>query len=128
MRGRNGNDSGNDNDRVLVTIRSIVQFVTFRVFLFQLILIASGAWAQDASTGALRGVVFDAQGAVITNADIVAIRVETGIRYHSATDSAGRFVLDLLPPGNYSARAEAEGMSPQISPVTRVEIGGARRC
>ncbi len=28
------------------------------------------------------------QGAVITNADIVAIRVDTGIRYHSATDSA----------------------------------------
>jgi TonB dependent receptor len=33
--------------------------------------------------------------------------------------------LDLLPPGSYSARAEAEGMSPQISPMTRVEIGGA---
>ena len=63
----------------------------------------------------------------ITNADIVAIRVETGIRYHSATDSAGRFVVDLLPPGQYSARAEAEGMSPEISPVIRVEIGAAAR-
>ncbi len=69
--------------------------------------------------------VLDAQGAVITNADIVAIRVETGIRYHSATDSAGRFAVDLLPPGQYSARAEAEGMSPEISPVIRVEIGAA---
>ena len=77
------------------------------------------------STGALRGVVLDAQGAVITNADIVAIRVETGIRYHSATDSAGRFAVDLLPPGQYSARAEAEGMSPQISPLIRVEVGAA---
>ena len=62
---------------------------------------------------------------MITNADIVAIRVETGIRYHSATDSAGRFAVDLLPPGQYSARAEAEGMSPQISPVIRVEVGAA---
>jgi hypothetical protein len=51
--------------------------------------------------------------------------VETGIRYHSATDSAGRFAVDLLPPGNYSARAEAEGMSPQMSPPIRVEIGAA---
>ena len=75
--------------------------------------------------GALRGVVLDAQGAAITNADIVAIRVETGIRYHSATDSAGRFAVDLLPPGQYSTRAEAEGMSPEISPVIRVEIGAA---
>src|ERR1035438_6799140 len=94
----------------LLTIRRFFRVVIFRVFLCQLILIASLTWGQDASTGALRGVVLDAQGAVITNADIVAIRVETGIRYHSATDSA---------------RAEAEAMSPQISPLIRVEIGAA---
>src|SRR5271157_4646274 len=109
----------------LVTIRNIFRVVVFRVFLFQLILAASVAWGQDASTGALRGVVLDAQGAAITSADIVAIRVETGIRYHSATDSAGRFAVDLLPPGQYSARAEAEGMSPQISPLMQVEVGAA---
>jgi len=91
----------------LVRIRSVFRVVS-RIFLLQLVFIASGAWGQDASTGALRGVVLDAQGAVITNADIVAIQVETGIRYHSATDSAGRFAADLLPPVLYSARAEAE--------------------
>jgi len=107
----------------LSTVRNIFRGVV-HVFLFQFIFISCGAWGQDASTGALRGVVLDARGAVITSADIVAIRVETGIRYHSATDSAGRFVVDLLPPGNYSARAEAEGMSPQISPVMR----GGRAC
>ena len=110
---------------LLATSRNSFRVAVFRLFLFQLILIASGAGGQDASTGALRGVVVDAQGAVITNADIVAIRVETGIRYHSATDSAGRFVVDLLPPGQYSARAEAEGMSPEISPLLRVELGAA---
>ena len=108
----------------LVTIGNVFRVVS-RVFLLQLVFIASGALGQDASTGALRGVVLDAQGAAITNADIVAIRVETGIRYHSATDSAGRFAVDLLPPGQYSARAEAEGMSPQISPMIRVEVGAA---
>jgi hypothetical protein len=109
----------------LAAVRNVSPVVVFRVFLFQLIITVSVAWGQDASTGALRGVVLDAQGAVITNADIVAIRVETGIRYHSGTDSAGRFAVDLLPPGQYSARAEAEGMSPQISPAVRVEIGAA---
>ena len=101
--------------------------VSFRfvVFLFLLLVIASVTWGQDASTGALRGVVLDAQGAMITDADIVAIRVETGMRYHSATDSEGRFTVDLLPPGQYSARAEAEGMSPQIAPAIRVEVGAA---
>jgi hypothetical protein len=118
---------GHRSEPFLATIRIVHHHVVFLLFLFQLIVIFIGsvAWAQDASTGALRGVVLDAQGAVITNADIVAIRVETGIRYHSATDSAGRFAVDLLPPGQYSARAEAEGMSPEISPVIRVEIGAA---
>src|SRR5271157_2853574 len=100
----------------LVTIRNLFIIAV-------LSLLALSLWGQDAATGALRGVVLDAQGAVITNADMVAIRVETGIRYHSATDSAGRFAVDLLPPGQYSARAEAEGMSPQISPLIRVEVG-----
>jgi Carboxypeptidase regulatory-like domain len=93
---------------------------------FALILLMSEISAgQDASTGALRGTVLDAQGAVVTNADIVAICVETGVRYHTATDTAGRFLMDLLPPGNYSARAEAEGMSPQISPTLHVEVGAS---
>jgi hypothetical protein len=60
----------------------------------------------------------------VTGADIVDIQIETGIRYHTATDSAGRFVLDFLPPGEYSARAEAEGLSPQVSPMLRVNVGG----
>jgi hypothetical protein len=111
--------------KLLLFTRNVFRVLVFRVFLFQLILAASVTWGQDASTGALRGVVLDAQGAAITTADIVAIRLETGIRYHSATDSAGRFAVDLLPPGEYSARAEAEGMLPQISPVLRVEIGAS---
>ena len=116
---------GRRSEPFLATIGNVFRVVVFRVFLFQLILGASVVWGQDASTGALRGVVLDAQGAAITNADIVVIRVETGIRYHAATDSAGRFAVDLLPPGEYSARAEAEGMSPEVSPVIRVEIGAA---
>jgi hypothetical protein len=111
----------------LATIRNIFRLVIIRLFLLQFILISSGARGQDASTGALRGVVLDPQGAVVTTADIVAIRIATGVRYHAGTDSAGRFVVDLLPPGDYSARAEAEGMSPQISPVVRVEVGAAAR-
>jgi hypothetical protein len=94
-------------------------------YLMNLILLGGSARAQDAATGALRGTVVDAQGAAVTNADVVAIRVDTGIRYHGATDSEGRFVLDLLPPGEYSARAEAERMLPQDSPRVRVEVGGA---
>jgi hypothetical protein len=112
----------------LATIRKVSLAVAFRLFLCELlflIFVSCGIWAQDASTGALRGTVWDAQGAAITNADIVVISVETGTRYHAATDSAGRFAVDLLPPGQYAVRAEAEAMSPEISPMIRVGIGEA---
>jgi hypothetical protein len=49
-------------------------------YLLTLILVGGDLQAQDASTGALRGTVVDAQGAAITPADIVAIRTDTGIR------------------------------------------------
>lgn len=114
--------------RGVAPLRITFLAIVFLAFvLLTVVLSASIAWAQDASTGALRGTVLDAQGAAVTNADIVAISLETGVRYHTGTDSAGRFVVDLLPPGNYSARAEAEGMSPQISPAIKVEVGAAQR-
>jgi hypothetical protein len=68
--------------------RSISRNLLFRILL-PLWILGLAVWAQDASTGALRGSVLDAQGMVVTNADIVAICVETGVRYHTATDVAG---------------------------------------
>jgi len=39
------------------------------------------------------------------------------------SDGAGRFAFELLPPGDYSARASADGMSPQVSPAVHVTLG-----
>src|SRR2546423_15552139 len=77
-------------------------------FLLTLILAGGVLWAQDASTGALRGTVLDAQGAAITRADIVAIRVDTGIRYHGAPESEGRVKPGLPPPGGSAALEGSE--------------------
>jgi hypothetical protein len=111
-----------------IPFRIILLALAFLTFVFLTFVVGvTSAWAQDASTGALRGSVVDARGAPVTNADIVAICVETGIRYHTGTDVSGRFIVDLLPPGSYSARAEAEGMSPQVSPAITVVVGAARQ-
>ena len=113
---------------VFIPFRIILLALAFLTFVFLTFVVGvTSVWAQDASTGALRGSVVDVQGAPVTNADIVAICVETGVRYHTATDVSGRFVVDLLPPGSYSARAEAEGMSPQVSPAITVVVGAARQ-
>lgn len=82
------------------------------------------ARSQDASTGAVRGVVLDASGSAIPDATVAIINTATGFRYSMATDPQGRFVFDMLPPGDYSARASATGMSPQITPKLQVAVGG----
>ena len=80
---------------------------------------------QDSATGSIRGTVVDPTGARVTQASIVVVNSGTGARYAATSDSEGHFALELLPPGDYSARVEAQGMSPQITPQLHVDVGGA---
>ncbi len=52
------------------------------------------------------------------------VNAATNFRYSTTTDVTGRFAFELLPPGDYSARAEAAGMSPQTTPRLHVDVGG----
>ena len=85
----------------------------------------SAACAQDAATGAIHGTVLDPAGGRVTQASIVAVNSATGVHYSATSDAEGRFSLDLLPPGDYSARAVAQGMSPQVTPTLHIEVGAA---
>lgn len=80
--------------------------------------------SQDASTGALRGTVFDPDGRPLPAATVAVVNSLTGVVYSATSDPEGRFALELLPPGDYSARAEMKGMSPQVSPQVHVDVGG----
>ncbi len=82
-------------------------------------------WAQDSATGAVRGTVLDATGGRVTQASVVVVNTATGQRYSTSSDELGRFAIDLLPPGDYWARAVAPGMSPQVTPALHVDVGGA---
>jgi hypothetical protein len=81
------------------------------------------AAAQDASTGAIRGYVTDASGSFIAGANIAIVHADTGRRYSATSDPQGVFVVEFLAPGDYSARAEFPGMSPQVTPQLHVELG-----
>ncbi|HEX6503975.1 MAG TPA: TonB-dependent receptor [Terriglobales bacterium] len=79
---------------------------------------------QDASTAALRGVVMDSRGALVEGATVTAVSATTGIRNSATTNREGIYFFDLMPPGDYSARAEAKGMSPEVSPGLHLDVGG----
>jgi len=81
--------------------------------------------AQDSATGAIRGAVVDSSGSRMAQASIVVVNAATGTRYTVTSDSEGRFALELLPPGDCSARAEAAGTSPQVTPQLHVDVGAA---
>ena len=80
--------------------------------------------AQDSATGSIRGAVLDATGGRIPHASIVVVNTATGTRYTATSDAEGRFALEM-PPGDYSARVTAQGMSPQVTPQLHVDVGGA---
>jgi|SRR5579864_6729 len=94
-------------------------FVCFAVLAFSLF-----SLAQDASTGAIHGTVVDPSNSRIAGASIVLINSATNFRYEHISDGTGRFAFELLPPGQYSARVIATGMSPQLSPNLQVTVGG----
>jgi hypothetical protein len=93
----------------------------FPVFILFFVTAALG---QDTSTGAIRGTVSDSAEARIGGARVVLVNTATNFRNSTTTDVSGRFVFELLPPGDYSARAESPGMSPQTTPRLQVDVGG----
>src|SRR5260221_886556 len=88
------------------------------------IALAALCLAQDVSTGAIRGTVFDPSIRRIGGASVALVNTATGFRYQQLTNGQGQFAFELLPPGEYTARVTSEGMSPQISQPLHVHIGG----
>jgi Carboxypeptidase regulatory-like domain/TonB dependent receptor-like, beta-barrel len=103
----------------------IFRFLTLVVLLLLILFFgAVSANAQDASTGAFRGTVSDSAGARISGATVALVNASTGLQYSTTSNQQGEFVFDLLPPGDYHARAEFTQMSPQLSPLLHVDVGG----
>jgi len=86
-------------------------------------LCASGVWAQDAATGAVIGRAIDASGAPLVRARVVATRTATASARETTTDSAGRYVLASLAPGEYRVSIQASGFVSKTLDRVVVEVG-----
>lgn len=95
------------------------------LILLATLVLAPPLHSQDASTGAIRGTVLDPDGRPVSAATVAVVSTTTGVPRSFLTDSEGRFAFELVPPGDYSARAELKGMSPQVTPQIHVDVGGA---
>jgi len=71
------------------------------------LLCAEVAWAGVG--GSISGTVRDPSGSVIPNADVTAGEVNTGVQYHTRTDSKGYYTLPQLPVGTYELEVKVVG-------------------
>jgi hypothetical protein len=81
-----------------------------RTHLVPLLLAAAAIAALGQGTTArFVGQVADATGAILPKTTVTATHVATGRDYTTTTDAGGRYVLPLLPVGQYTLRAELAG-------------------
>ena len=79
------------------------------LFLLSLIILCAGARSDaQQTTASIRGKVIDASCAIVRNASITAVQVDTDVSRTAQSDSLGDFILVELPVGSYRLEAEAK--------------------
>ena len=88
--------------------------------LLVLILCGAPSAAQTTSTEVL-GTVSDSTGAVVPAAKITLLRIQTGERRTSESDSSGNFSFPLIEIGDYTVSVEMAGFKTQTQTGVHVE-------
>ena len=88
-----------------------------------LLLTAAAAFAQTAS-GTLSGIVTDTSGASLDGATVTARNVDTGATRRALTDSAGRYSMPNLAPGDYEVQVELTGFTTVVRSGVVLTVGG----
>jgi hypothetical protein len=78
------------------------------------------------ATGSFLGNVLDKSGSGIPGATVTATAEATGLARGSKTDSAGHYLIPLLPVGSYSVRVDAPGFQSALSKDLRLQVDEAR--
>jgi hypothetical protein len=94
-----------------------------------LLLLPAALMAQE-SRATLTGIVTDASGAAVPNANIVVSNVETGEETRGTSTGQGAYTIPFLRPGNYTVAVDApgfkkysrEGITLQVAQVASVNI------
>lgn len=80
--------------------------------LFCILMLAIGVQAQSqATTGNIEGRVLDPKEAAVPGVTLTATNQQTGLERTATTNDEGVFVINFLPPGPYTVRANATGFS-----------------
>lgn len=79
---------------------------------------------QNVTSATLSGRIEDAQGAVVSGANLTATHVETNQQQTATSDHEGRYRFPYLRTGAYDLKIDAQGFSPMTKQLT-VSVGQA---
>jgi Carboxypeptidase regulatory-like domain/TonB dependent receptor/TonB-dependent Receptor Plug Domain len=92
---------------------------------FLLLLCVLSAPAQS-PTATLRGEARDQSGAAVPDVNIILVHQATRLERSAITGATGDFILTLLPPGNYTLKAERRGFAPLEMRDLNLNVGDER--
>src|SRR5688572_25482961 len=77
-------------------------------------------------TGTVQGTVVDANGAVVTNAEVVIRNLETGQERTVTTNSDGFYVASFLPLGRYNITVNRQGFAQAVNENIEINLNQTR--
>jgi hypothetical protein len=87
----------------------IMKKLSFAVFLLSLLVLAVTGVQAQITTATLVGTVTDTTGAVIPNAQVTALNVDTNTQHAVQTNGDGAYRIEFLPVGSYKLEVTATG-------------------
>jgi hypothetical protein len=89
--------------------------VPVRIAVFAAVLVLAGpALRAQKDAASISGMVRDASGAVVPNADITVKNLGTNSTVSTRTNAEGEYLATPLRPGEYSLAAAAKGFAPRV--------------
>src|SRR5947209_2957988 len=96
--------------RVLVTVLAIT-------------ILSALSMAQSTTDGAIGGTVFDTNGAIVPNAQVVVHNDGTNAEQTVTTDASGNYRVNKLQPGTYTVSVTEKGFAPFRAQKITVQVG-----
>lgn len=88
-------------------------------------LVAQVVQAQITTSGRLTGVITDAQGALISKAEVSALNDQTQGLYKTVANDEGSWTIPSIPNGTYTVTVSAAGFKTTIAKNVKVDTGQA---